>query len=54
MGKGGFAKCYSIKEVIDGWEIVYAAKIINKQELKGESAKVKLQNEIKLHKSCNH
>jgi serine/threonine protein kinase len=32
----------------------YAAKMIDKKSLKGDSAKLKIMQEVKLHKLCRH
>jgi len=52
LGKGGFAKCYEIKSLHN--KKTYAAKIVSKQNLIKQSAKIKLKSEIKIHKSLFH
>jgi len=52
LGKGGFAKCYEIRDADNGR--VLAAKIIDKSTLSKGRAKQKLLSEIKIHKAMNH
>ena len=52
LGKGGFAKCYEIKDTDTGRAM--AAKIIDKSTLSKGRAKQKLLSEIKIHKAMNH
>jgi len=52
IGKGGFAKCYEIKEIHTGK--IYAAKVIEKSTLLKGRAQQKLMSEIKIHRSMNH
>ncbi|ORY68139.1 Pkinase-domain-containing protein [Neocallimastix californiae] len=51
LGEGGFAVCY---EVVDEKGNTYAAKVVNKQSLKGEKQRSKLIGEIKIQKSLHH
>ncbi|MCQ2819403.1 MAG: protein kinase [archaeon] len=52
LGKGGFAKCYELKNVDN--KKVFAGKIISKANLERPSAKNKLKSEIKIHQAMNH
>ena len=52
LGKGGFAKCYEVREVDTGR--IFAAKIIDKISLSKPRAKQKVMKEIQIHKSMNH
>ena len=52
LGKGGFAKCYELKDCNSGQ--TYAAKIIEKTSITNERSYNKLLNEIRIHKSLNH
>ncbi len=52
LGKGGFAKCYEIRDADNGR--IMAAKIIDKSTLNKGRAKQKLLSEIKIHKSMSH
>ncbi len=52
LGKGGFAKCYEIKDMDSGR--ILAAKVIEKSSLSKGRAKQKLLSEIKIHKAMNH
>ena len=52
MGKGGFAKCYELKDVSSG-EIV-AGKIVPKSLLTKSHQKEKMSQEIRLHKGFNN
>ena len=52
LGKGGFARCYEVKELES--EKLLAAKIIEKSSLTKGRAKQKLQSEIRIHRSLHH
>ena len=52
LGKGGFAKCYEVKDCDSGK--VLAAKIISKTTLSKNKVKHKLMSEIKIHRAMNH
>jgi polo-like kinase 1 len=52
LGKGGFARCYEFTSFDSGR--TYAAKVIPKASLKRSSARKKLLNEIKIHRSLSH
>lgn len=52
LGKGGFAKCYELKDVVTG-EIV-AGKIVPKSMLTKTHQKDKMAQEIRLHKIVRH
>jgi hypothetical protein len=52
LGKGGFAKCYELTSF--DTHRTYAGKIIPKASLQRKSAKQKLLNEIKIHRSLSH
>lgn len=52
LGKGGFAKCYEVRDCDTGK--ILAAKIIEKASLNKTRAKQKLMSEIKIHKAMNH
>jgi len=52
LGKGGFAKCYELKEITTG-EIV-AGKIVPKSMLVKSHQKEKMSQEIRLHKVVKH
>lgn len=52
LGRGGFATCYEITNMET--KHTYACKLIKKSTLKKSNYKVKLMNEIKVQKSCNH
>ncbi len=52
LGKGGFAECYKITSFDSNR--VYACKIIAKASLTKKSARQKLWNEIRLHRSLSH
>eukprot|EP00826_Nyctotherus_ovalis_P020041 TRINITY_DN1625_c0_g3_i2.p1 TRINITY_DN1625_c0_g3~~TRINITY_DN1625_c0_g3_i2.p1 ORF type:complete len:635 (-),score=138.40 TRINITY_DN1625_c0_g3_i2:74-1978(-) len=52
LGKGGFAKCYEVRELSTGK--VLAAKVIEKSTLSRSRARQKLQSEVAIHKSMNH
>lgn len=51
-GKGGFAKCYKVIDV--DTKLEWACKVVQKASLTKQRHKVKLQTEIKIHKSLNH
>ena len=48
LGKGGFARCYTMTSMKDGR--VYAGKVVSKSSLVKSKAKAKLIAEIKIHK----
>ena len=52
LGKGGFAKCYKL--ICKDNNKTFAAKMIQKSNLKTERQKQKLLSEIRIHKSCHH
>eukprot|EP00826_Nyctotherus_ovalis_P048705 TRINITY_DN5763_c0_g1_i16.p1 TRINITY_DN5763_c0_g1~~TRINITY_DN5763_c0_g1_i16.p1 ORF type:complete len:662 (+),score=216.02 TRINITY_DN5763_c0_g1_i16:76-2061(+) len=52
LGKGGFARCYEIKEIDTGK--IFAAKIIEKSTLNKEKSRQKLLSEISIHKAMRH
>jgi serine/threonine protein kinase len=52
LGKGGFAKCYELRDIDSGK--LLAAKIIDKASLNKGRAKQKLLSEIKIHRSMRH
>ena len=52
LGRGGFARCYEF--ICQDNNKVFAAKVINKQNLTTERQKQKLRTEIKIHKSLHH
>tara|TARA_R110002050_G_scaffold84115_2_gene179715 strand:- start:168 stop:1043 length:876 start_codon:yes stop_codon:yes gene_type:complete len=52
LGKGGFARCYEIKDVRD-FKRVYAAKIVQKSTLRPKT-EAKLLSEIRIHRSLKH
>ena len=52
LGKGGFAKCYELKDMATG-EIT-AGKIVPKSLLTKSHQKEKMSQEIRLHKSVAH
>ena len=52
LGKGGFARCYEF--ICQDNNKVFAAKVINKENLSTERQKQKLRTEIKIHKSLHH
>lgn len=56
LGKGGFAKCYLVKEYNEHGSDSqqYAAKIIDKKSLTKPKTKQKLGTEIKIHQSMKH
>ena len=49
LGRGGFARCYEF--ICQDNNNVFAAKVINKENLSTERQKQKLRKEIKIHKS---
>lgn len=51
-GKGGFAKCYEIKDMATGR--TYAGKIVSKKLLTKSNQKEKMTQEINIHRSVNH
>ena len=52
LGKGGFAHCYEF--ICQDNNKVFAAKVINKENIKIQNFKQKLYSEIKIHKSLHH
>jgi polo-like kinase 1 len=52
LGKGGFAKCFQVKDMDTGKD--WACKVVQKASLVKERHKLKLQAEIKIHKSLKH
>ena len=52
LGRGGFAYCYEF--VCQDNNKVFAAKVINKENLQQPRQKQKLLIEIKIHKSLHH
>ncbi len=52
IGKGGFARCYHLTSFDTAR--VYAGKIIPKASIQSSSARKKLQNEIRIHRSVTH
>ncbi|EKX53816.1 hypothetical protein GUITHDRAFT_64205 [Guillardia theta CCMP2712] len=52
LGKGGFAKCFKITDVETNQD--WACKVVQKSSLTKHRHKVKLQTEIKIHKSLSH
>ena len=52
LGRGGFARCYEF--ICQDNNKVFAAKVINKQNLETKRQKDKLLLEIKIHKSLHH
>jgi polo-like kinase 1 len=52
LGKGGFAKCYEVRDCDTGK--ILAAKIIEKSTLSKSRSRQKLMSEIKIHKAMNH
>ena len=48
MGKGGFAKCYIVEQKGNDGR-VFAAKIIDKENLVKQSSQKKLVQEIQIH-----
>ena len=52
LGKGGFAHCYEFICQDNGK--IFAAKIINKENIKSQSSRQKLYSEIKIHKALHH
>ena len=52
LGRGGFARCYEF--ICQDNNRVFAAKVVNKQNLVKDRQKQKLRTEIKIHKSLHH
>eukprot|EP01117_Protostelium_nocturnum_P016446 TRINITY_DN6506_c0_g1_i2.p1 TRINITY_DN6506_c0_g1~~TRINITY_DN6506_c0_g1_i2.p1 ORF type:complete len:173 (+),score=41.97 TRINITY_DN6506_c0_g1_i2:132-650(+) len=52
LGKGGFAKCYEMRDLSTGK--IYAGKIVDKSTLVKPRAAQKLKTEIKIHRSLHH
>ncbi|KAL7019012.1 hypothetical protein ACKWTF_010984 [Chironomus riparius] len=52
FGKGGFAKCYEIQNVVNGE--TYAGKIVSKKLMMKTNQKEKMTQEIQIHKSLHH
>ncbi|XP_043284703.1 serine/threonine-protein kinase PLK1 [Venturia canescens] len=52
FGKGGFAKCYEIRESKS--HLVYAGKIVPKSIITKSNQKEKMTQEILIHQSLNH
>ena len=52
LGKGGFAKCYEIKDTDNGK--MFAVKIIEKSTITKTRTKQKLLSEIKIHRAMKH
>ncbi|XP_074115253.1 serine/threonine-protein kinase polo [Cotesia typhae] len=52
FGKGGFAKCYEIRESKS--QSVYAGKIVSKSMMTKSNHREKMTQEIQIHKSLNH
>ncbi len=52
LGKGGFARCYEVRELSSGR--LLAAKIIEKSTLTKGRAQQKLMSEIRIHRSMDH
>uniref|UniRef100_A0A1Q3EWP4 polo kinase n=1 Tax=Culex tarsalis TaxID=7177 RepID=A0A1Q3EWP4_CULTA len=52
FGKGGFAKCYEIMDVVSG--DVFAGKIVSKKLMMKHNQKEKMTQEITIHRSLNH
>uniref|UniRef100_A0A1I8MUR0 polo kinase n=2 Tax=Musca domestica TaxID=7370 RepID=A0A1I8MUR0_MUSDO len=52
FGKGGFAKCYEIIDVVTN--DVYAGKIVSKKLMMKHNQKEKMTQEITIHRSLNH
>ena len=52
LGKGGFAKCYKVTDCESNKE--WACKVVHKASLVKERHKLKLQAEVKIHKSLQH
>ncbi|XP_055636137.1 serine/threonine-protein kinase polo isoform X2 [Toxorhynchites rutilus septentrionalis] len=52
FGKGGFAKCYEIMDVVTS--DVYAGKIVSKKLMMKHNQKEKMTQEITIHRSLNH
>ncbi|CAH1402471.1 unnamed protein product [Nezara viridula] len=52
LGKGGFAKCYELREVTTNG--IFAGKIVSKRLLTNQKEKEKMSQEIQIHKSLRH
>ncbi len=52
LGIGGFAACYELTSCDS--KHTYAAKIVSKKSLRRSQAKLKLQNEITVHRALKH
>ncbi|GLV39196.1 polo [Carabus blaptoides fortunei] len=52
FGKGGFAKCYEITEIISG--SVYAGKIVSKKLMAKHNQREKMSQEIAIHRALYH
>uniref|UniRef100_A0A0N4ZTF7 Serine/threonine-protein kinase PLK n=1 Tax=Parastrongyloides trichosuri TaxID=131310 RepID=A0A0N4ZTF7_PARTI len=52
LGKGGFARCYELKECEKG--CVFAGKIISKSLLKENHQRKKMNQEVEIHSNLNH
>ncbi|XP_055543960.1 serine/threonine-protein kinase polo [Wyeomyia smithii] len=52
FGKGGFAKCYEIMDVVT--MEVFAGKIVSKKLMMKHNQKEKMTQEITIHRSLNH
>ena len=52
MGKGGFARCYELKDL--DTEQVLAGKIVPKSLLVKQHSKEKMSQEIAIHKTLKH
>ena len=52
LGKGGFARVYSIQEVKT--EEIFAAKQVRKSNLEKRNSQKKLMQEIRVHENLNH
>lgn len=52
LGKGGFAKCYELKDKENN--VIYAGKVVSKAALVRSHQKEKMAQEIQIHKSLDH
>ncbi|KAL3200853.1 hypothetical protein MRX96_013120 [Rhipicephalus microplus] len=52
LGKGGFAKCYEFTD--RATNIVYAGKVVSKAHLVKPLQKLKIHQEIQIHRSLDH
>ena len=52
LGRGGFANCYITKKADS--DRFMATKVIDKSNLKSNRTKLRLMNEIKIHKHLKH